>query len=179
MLSPNLQALLKRELKDELDTKELLRICENKVRIIAYEDLATVNNIDDVLRPYGACIILYQETINNGHWVCILSHPDGYIEYFDPYGEQPDFYINNGRLSADYNKIPYLVPLLQPAITSQKFVYNATRFQAMDKNIQTCGRWVAVRIKMKNWTLDKFAGLFKTTRDKDLIISLMTLIFTI
>lgn len=166
-----MDTLIKQEMKDELTETEIMRICENKVKIIVYETLGTYSSIDDLFYPHDAVVILYQNTAINGHWVCLIRN-SGQIEYFDPYGKKYDYFLINGYVA---NKTPYLTTLLN----GQNVVYNAEPLQKKQSGIQTCGRWCSVRIKMRDIKLNRFLQLFKDKNKRDYMVTAMTFIFTL
>jgi hypothetical protein len=129
--------------------------------VILYSDFGRYTNLDQVLSPYGACIFLYLNKENMGHWCCIFKYPNkrGY-EVFDSYGIIPDdelkwtskqFRLDHGQY---YPQLTYLL-----YNENEPIEYNNYKFQG--KHSATCGLWCALRIKHKDMDLDKFKYYFK------------------
>ncbi len=51
---------LKKEIARPLSNTDILKLINNNAKIVLYEDLYHCNNIDELLKPYNACFILYQ-----------------------------------------------------------------------------------------------------------------------
>src|SRR6188768_1962094 len=73
-----------------LSNQELMKLIDHKAKLITYTDLAKCNSIDQVLEPYGACIILFLTREHYGHWCCLFKVKPDTLEFFDPYGLKPD-----------------------------------------------------------------------------------------
>ena len=87
----NINKIIKKPLSDD-DIKQILG---KSCKIIMYPDLEKYNSIDLLLpSPNDFCIILLIEDQNkyniSGHWVALLKY-NGIYEFFDPYGNPPDF----------------------------------------------------------------------------------------
>src|SRR5574337_291361 len=105
-----------------LSNFELMDIVDNQSNLITYDKLANVRSIDEILNPYGACIILFLTRENYGHWCCLFKLGDNLLEFFDPYGYMPDEELSFGQ-----QQVPYLSALL---IKSKYSIsYNHYRFQ--------------------------------------------------
>lgn len=137
----------------------------HKPNLITYKELKKYDDIDKVLGKYGYVIILYETKQNFGHWTLIFKRNKNTIEHFDSYGLKPDdelkfiktlFKITNGTYQ------PYLTYLLLKS--GYKIEYNEFPFQQMKQNINTCGRWILLRLKNKD--LDIYE--FKKMLDKNL-----------
>ena len=59
-------------------------------KILEYSKLASVGSLDELLpRLVDYCIILYEESLNIGHWVALLKYNDMF-EHLHSYGIKPD-----------------------------------------------------------------------------------------
>ena len=155
------------------DIKELVN---GRCNIIRYPDLYKYDNIDQLIEPYGACVLLYEAEPHSGHWCCLTLH-DNELEFFDPYGGFPDTqldYIHGDaykkRSHQDKKYLSYL--LLEPSCTYD-LSYNEFKFQKMGNTIQDCGRWCSLRIILKHLTLKEFKQLFYGPNSDD-IATLLT-----
>lgn len=130
-------------------------------KILKYSELSRYNTIYELLpeqRDYK--IILTETSVNTGHWCTILRY-NNIIEYFDSYGVRPDGELN--FISAGMRKMlgedkHYLSKLIKTIHAPDKFVYNKKKLQVLKDGINTCGRWVILRIIMfkTGYDLDSF-----------------------
>lgn len=126
-------------------------------KILKYSDLANYGTIDELLpKPRDFRIILVEDSVNRGHWCCILKY-DKTIEWFNPYGIRPDAQKNmlgkvrNMMLGQDED---YMLNLMK-ASKGYKLIYNKKRLQKLKEGINTCGRWIILRIIcMKDLMMD-------------------------
>ena len=143
-----------------------LRFYLPKARILEYNELSKVKNIESLLPKHKSyVIILYPvDSETSGHWVCMTRY-DKTIEYFDSYGNKPDVPLS---WTAKYKNTPkYLSNLLNK--TKLKIVYNSIDFQSKkDYNISTCGAFCVFRILTMlemNADLDKNNLILKTLKE--------------
>ena len=133
-------------IKNPLDGSEFLEYLNNP-KILTYSDLNKFNNIEDLLKnEKDYCIILYRQTPTSGHWISIDRLYDT-ISYFDPYGKYIDEPLtwNTPILN---KKLGQSIPLLSNLFdkTDLDVYYNNHKYQKLDDNINTCGRWCILRI---------------------------------
>lgn len=181
----DIKNVLKRYADIALSDDEVLKLVDGKANLILYPDLHKYNNIDEILNPYGACILLYESKPKYGHWCCIFKVNDNLIEYFNPYGgfhegypDQSLEYIPMEFRLKSYQYYPYLSFLMYNS--PYKLSYNEYQFQKHNKNIKTCGRWCGLRICFKNLSLDHFYKLIKFIKkelqiDSDHLVTLLTM----
>ncbi len=126
--------------------------------IITYSQLDEYKSIEELLPESKSWkIILIEEKEYFGHWVLILRY-NNTIEFFNSYGTSPSYELDlipdkqNEILGQDEK---YLNKLLNIALGKFKIIYNKKRFQRLENNINTCGRWVILRIIMlENFNMD-------------------------
>jgi len=141
--------------------EDILSVIDGKANLIKYSKLASMNNINEALGKYGACIILFLTKQNYGHWCCIFRKNSNTLEFFDSYGGKPDSQLKhvpkNFRKVAneDYGHLSYL--LVKSGCNVE---YNNHRLQQLTKSISTCGRWVALRLLLRDSSADEFADIF-------------------
>ena len=71
-----------------LSDSDIRTILGAGTKIIKYSELASLNSLDELLpRSVDYCVILYEESLNRGHWVALYT---GMFEHVDSYGIQPD-----------------------------------------------------------------------------------------
>jgi len=161
-----------------LSESELLGLVDGKCKVVLYSDMHKYSSLAELLAPYNAVFLLYQQTEMYGHWCVIFKQGKDTIECFDPYGIFPDDELlwtkrsMRTKLNMDY---PYLTELLYKAPYMYSIVYNEHKFQKLAKNISTCGRWCACRLAMRHLTLDQFLSLFDMKGgNNDLIVTKLT-----
>lgn len=138
-------------------------------KIIKYNELLKYDDINQLLnKPVDYCIILYENSDNNGHWVCVLKY-GGIYEFFDSYGGAPDSQLNwnscplNKELKQNYTKLTELLNKV-----SNKTIYNPIQYQSNNLDITTCGRHCVFRIKcMLNNNLDLPSYYYNMKKIKD------------
>ena len=168
-----LQDLKKKE-KMPLSGYQLEMALNNEPNIMTYRDLIKIDNLDDILGPNRACIILYETRDNMGHYVLCFEKPNGNIEFFDSLSYFPDSelsFISKSYKIKNNLCYPYLIRLLYNS--GRQIEYNDHKLQ-QDKS-STCGRWVIIRYLLRNIDIDDFANLFKNQKyTPDDIVSYVT-----
>ena len=127
------------------DIKELLDEDVKNINIVRFSDLNKYNSITELLPKKNTFIIIFWETESyyNGHWTCLIRYNNSY-EYFDSYGltEQEDYSLIPEDTKEDLDEKDYLKILFKNRLVIQ----NKKDFQRWDDKINTCGRWVVIRI---------------------------------
>ena len=150
--------------------------------IIIYKDLLQQPNIDSIFKN-NICVLLYENKDNFGHWCTLLRYPKKkIIEFFDPYGMSVDCelrYIDPQYITFE-TRMPHLSKLISES--SYRILVNKTQFQKYGPNINTCGKWVLLRIAAfkKNINLHGFIRLFgsrENTHGRDFLDSLISRYF--
>jgi hypothetical protein len=119
-------------------------------KIVKYADLDFYESIYDLLpHQMDFCFILTEAKYNVGHWTVLIRN-DNKFEYFDSYGDSPksilDFipkYMNTqlgNNWSQDLGKIIGSIKI------NDEFLYNKFPLQQEIENVNTCGRWVILRV---------------------------------
>jgi len=159
-----------------LSNDDILKKLDGKVNIIDYSQLKYVHDIDEILYPYDACVILYLTRKNYGHWTCIFKRGN-LIEHFDSYGLMPDAEL-------DWKMDPYFrkksnqdYPHLSCLLIDSKYdlSFNEHQFQKKLKDINTCGRHVIVRLWCRDMPLEDYKKMFDSfTLDPDSVVTILT-----
>jgi hypothetical protein len=118
-------------------------------RVLVYEELRDLSAQE--LLDMLPVAILYQQTKNTGHWTALLKTPDG-ITFFDSYG----YIVDSEFKELEYKQPHYLAELLVELSNIVQINYNQYRFQEMKEGVNTCGRWVLLRIWLADMTTDQF-----------------------
>ncbi len=168
-----------------LSDKQVLKLVKKKAKVVLYSDLHKYKSIEQLLEPYGAVFLLYQNTKNTGHWVCVFKRKSKsgktIVECFDPYGQKGiDTELNwlpmseRKKLGTD---IAYLSQLLHDAPSKWQIEYNNHPFQKYGNNIATCGRWASLRLMCRDLSLSEFKKMFNPkNKHSDDIATLLTLL---
>ena len=133
-------------------------------KILKYSELADVSSIEELLpSPKSYFFLLYERSINNGHWVVVNRYIDNgrdTICYFCSYGSKIDAPLRwnspeqNRELGQDK---PYLSILLRNS--GKKLQYNNVQYQSKTSPVATCGAFATLWIKANlrdNMTLQDF-----------------------
>lgn len=173
--------ILKRYEDIALSDKEVLDLVDKKANLILYPQLHNYEMIDQILNPYGACIILYESQPNYGHWCCIFKIDDNTLEFFNPYGGYPD--INLEQIPYNFRKesnqdYPHLSWLMYNS--NYNLTYNQHKFQKYDQDVKTCGRWCALRLNCRSMPLEEFYKMIKQLTNKlhvtnDELVTMLTM----
>lgn len=155
-------SLLDRQKKVPLSNFDLLDIVNGKANVVSYPDLHKYTKIDDILKPYNACFLLFETEPEFGHWCAIIKYGKT-VEFFDPYSGYPDDVLknipNNFRNRSN-QKYPYLTKLLYDC--PYKIEFNDHKYQKLSKDISTCGRHCACRIMCKHMNLKQYDNFMNT-----------------
>lgn len=142
---------------------QLLKYLHGKTNIVEQKDLKNVKDVNKILKC-NSCVIFYDHTAGDiGHWCCLTKRGE-ILEYFDPYGREPDpdRYIH-GRPRYLYNLL---------IGSSYDVRYNPFDFQK--GRTSTCGRHVATRIEYKDMPLSEYKQVMDNI-DADALVSLNTI----
>jgi hypothetical protein len=158
-----------------LSNKDIMNLINNKANLLTYQELQNYDNLDDALGPYGALVLLYTTRKNFGHWVAVFKVNENTIEHFDSYGLAPDEelkFIPEYFRKVNYDKIPHLTYLLYNS--GYNVIYNEYQLQKHMQDYNTCGRWVATRIKYRMIPQQQFAKFFLEYKNPDKIVTEIT-----
>lgn len=152
------------ELEDySFNQRDIRRVsgCSN---IMEYGQLAKYNSIDAVLGAQKAVIILYTTKEDYGHWVC-LTLVNRELEFFDSYAFQMDDelkYIPKYHRREMGEDTPHLTVLVRRS--KYNLTQNKTQLQTFAEHINTCGRWVSARVRLRTMTLRSFIQMFSNPK---------------
>jgi hypothetical protein len=166
----------------DLSGDDIKRITNGKTRVIAYEELKNFGSIDELLNPHGAVVILYETRENFGHWVCLfwVDKEKRILEFFDPYGLDVDEEL---KIAPQFNMrihhgelVAHLTALIE-LCGDCKLTYNKTRLQRFLEHVNTCGRHVSTRLRMRDIPLHRYVELMSDNEhyNPDWFVSALTL----
>lgn len=161
-----------------LSESDILNLIDDKANVLTYRELEEYDNINDALGNHKALILLYETKPNYGHWTCVFKVGKNKIQFFDSYGLFIDDEMNfvpNIFKETNYNDYRHLSKLLYNS--GYKIYYNNYKLQSDstdEQQINTCGRFVAVRLALRDLTEDQFANIFLRFDDPDLLVTYLT-----
>jgi len=166
--------------KKALSNFDILKLLDNKANIVLYPNLFKYRNLDEILEPYGCCILLFEARPRYGHWCAIFKLDDETVEFFNPYGGYPDDSLDNipktFRMKT-HQYYPYLSQLMYDS--PYKLTYNEFEFQKKGIDTKTCGRHCVVRLLCKDLTLYEYVKLMdelckRLKTDYDGVVTVLT-----
>jgi hypothetical protein len=173
--------IIKKSENINLSGDDIYNIVDGQIKILSYDDLHNIYNIENLLSPYNSVAILYTTTKNLNHWIGLFKVNDNTLEFFDPYGLNIDEELNLEKKlylrPTDNDNVPHLTDLINNS--NYKVIYNNVKLQKFLEHTNTCGRHVGVRLRFKNLPLQQYLKLFKNNKfDPDYIVSSLTLLFS-
>lgn len=171
--------------KISLSNRDIMELVGNRSNLVLYPDIHKYETIDQLMGPYGSCILLYESKPSYGHWVVVFKLEDGGIEFFNSYGDglgngYPDDslkFINPEFREESDQDHTYLLNLMMNS--NYPLSYNQYKFQKKGSEIRTCGRHVACRLLYRHLSLDeyhkfimKYCKQFRL--DPDGVVTMMT-----
>lgn len=156
-----------------LSGSQIQKLLPFKIKIVKYTEIANYDDIDKLLEPFGCVVVLFETpTIkgSSGHWVGLCRTVDDdnnpSINFFDSYGKPVDDqkkFIDKKFQQVIGQSENYLTWLLYQSkkLYGDEVEYNEIPFQKMDPNINTCGRWVSLRLIMKDKSMNEFQNFMK------------------
>lgn len=156
-----------------LSNHDILRITNNKCNVLTYDELTKFPTLDNALGKNGSMVILYGND-QMGHWCTVNKIKDDLVEFFDPYSVKPDKEFN--WIRDDYKRYPFLSKLMKES--PYRLSYNHYKFQKFADGINTCGRYCALRVLLKNLSLEQFKKVLTNPKyDSDFLVTALTELF--
>ena len=137
---------------------DVQKVAGFKVPVMKYSEIQKYNNINQLLGNKGAVILLYEWKQNMGHWCCCFKSPEG-IEFFDSFGYEPD--NEDDFIPVNLQKKFKLDRHLSYLLSKTDLPLHYNEFILQDKKSNTCGRWVAWRLRNRHQDLYKFVKPFE------------------
>jgi hypothetical protein len=166
----------------DVSGEAMLRMVDNKANLMTYEELEKYTNIDDVLGPHRAVILLYQAHRFDGHWTCLFEsaqNPNKLI-FWDSYGITLDKELEFSEFNTRKHK-GEIVPHLSALIDKSNYTVesNTYQFQKDGQKNNECGAHTACRIIFRDMSNKKFQTFMTTNKchDSDFWATALTLLF--
>jgi len=133
-------------------------------KITTYSDLDKCNNINELFDSKGRAILFFpRESESEGHWCCMIR--DGrQIEFFDPYGKEPDAQksgVPRSKLEQMHMDHPDLTNLLLNS--GCHVIFNKVQLQKLSNSVQTCGRHCVSRLLYCKYPIQRYRDMIKRT----------------
>lgn len=176
----SIEKIIKNSESVDLSDSDILEITKGRCSIHTYSDLERFKNINQVLGLYGCAVILYQHEEDYGHWVTLFRVNDDTLEFFDPYGIPIDEELKQSPFNTRRHQgaiVPHLSHLIDQS--GYKLIQNTRKLQSFKEDVNTCGRWISLRVRWRYVPLEKFVEMFSGTHfDGDFYVSALTLLFS-
>lgn len=173
----SLVKLLERSEDISLSGEDIYQITKGQCLPIPYHKLNEYNNIDEAFDGHLAIALLYETKENHGHWVCLIKRASG-IEFYDSYGFAPDSEIKLSPYNlreVEVGGIPHLSALLSKS--GLRITYNKEDLQVEKEDVNTCGRYVALRVLFNHLSIPEFNNMLTNNKfgNPDLWVSALTI----
>jgi hypothetical protein len=149
-----------------LSDGDIKRVCEcTGLIIVKYPDLARFATWKDFMknRARAAAVLFLVQSEVSGHWIAAFDGPDGKSAHvWDPLGLPLDGQraaiskATQARLGETKGEFARLLATAEAA--GIRAVVNHKEFQEFKPSINTCGRWVALRLLHRDKTDQEFAA---------------------
>ena len=183
MVKQNIQDIITNGEKVDLSDEDIITITRNQTTIMTYEELHKVRHIDELFQSGNVAVtILYQtQTQTEGHWVALIKKGPTSLYFFDSYGLKVDDELQYSAFNLRLHNgvaTPHLTTLIHQA--NYTLTQNTHRYQRWFKDVNSCGRWVAVRVLYHNLSDEQFKQLFNhLDKQGDWYVTALTLLFTL
>ena len=158
---------------DEMN--ELLQV-PNAARIVDLRFFLSADPTTIFAQHEAFAIVLPVTSETNGHWVGMwIDRPKNLVHYFDPYGMAPD---EEERFSqVDIGRQGVMMDFFNRCVNDGLTVkVNRVRYQAEKDAINTCGRHVIVRLRLRYLGDESYHRLMHGHLTPDAYVTLLTLL---
>lgn len=158
--------LVKEAMATNTGDEDLHRLTEGKCNIMRYAELRNYPSLQAAAAPYGACICLFETEPRKGHWIAFFEscakEGKNTWEWFDSYGLRPDDELAfvTPEVEEETKQGNLISDLIARANKEVRMIYNQAHLQSPKDNVDDCGRWCALRIRKRGFTLAEFQELF-------------------
>lgn len=156
----SIEKIIRNTVKVDLDGLDMKKMTNSLYQTVLYEDLAKYKSITKLVGKNNGVIILYETSSEyQGHWTCLWITVDKKnIMFFDSYAFKPDEEISFAHYTRNVVRRFYLTDLLRK--DGRNVLHNPYKLQLWKHNVNTCGRWVGVRLRWKHLTHAEFNAIF-------------------
>jgi hypothetical protein len=140
-----------------LSDTDIKRLLGGNIKITTYSDLEKTHSINELFDGMGRAILFFpQNNEQSGHWCCMIKKGRE-IEFFDPYGEEPDDQksgIPKRKLEQMNMDKPLLSDLLERS--GYRIIFNKIQLQKLSNDTQTCGRHCVCRLLYSSYPIKRY-----------------------
>jgi len=145
-----------------LSDDDIRKLLGEDIKITPYADLANVHNINELFDRKGRAILFFpQENERVGHW-CAMIKEGRHIEFFDPYGDEPDAQkggLSKSKLEQLHMDHPDLTNLLLNS--GGRVIFNKVQLQKLSNHVQTCGRHCVCRLLYARYPIQRYRDIIR------------------
>lgn len=147
-----------------LSDDDIRKLLGSGIQITNYTKLSEKKDINELLDNKGRGVIFYpQQNEQQGHWCCLIRNGRE-IEFFDPYGDPPDYQkdtIPDDRLERMNMDQPYLLQLMKNSRC--KIMFNKVPLQELANDVSTCGRHIVCRLLYYKHPIRSYREIIRKT----------------
>ena len=166
------------ELQRPLSGSEMVELLPHTL-VLTYNELPNYTDIEDLLGESRQFVIMYMTADRSGHWCCVFvseSRPDT-LQFFCSYGSPIDskriFQFVDMEVMIRQNQLYNFLSELMINSRYPHITYNNLRLQG--RNVATCGRYVTLRLWLKNLDNTEFYRVLKYSKHTpDELVTLLT-----
>jgi len=145
-----------------LSDDDIRRLLGGSIKITTYPDLDKTQHLNELFDEKGRAILFFpQENQQSGHW-CAMIKKGREIEFFDPYGEEPDEqkeHLSSGKLQQLKMDQPLLSNLLDES--GYKIYFNKVQLQQLKDCVNTCGRHCVSRLLYSKYPIKRYREIIR------------------
>lgn len=120
---------------------------------VPYDEIYKYKSLDQVLSHSNIAIIVYLFTPTYGHYTTLFRNQNGFLTYFDPFGNPIDKLLN--KVPSEYkNELHENHKYLKSLIGDEQVDEN--KYKLQNEKSQVCGEWCAFRIKNRHLSNEQF-----------------------
>ena len=139
-------------IKRPLSGSEMVKLLPGTI-ILTYDELVHFDDIEFLLGKTRQFVVLYMTAETSGHWCCVFvndTEPDK-IQFFCSYGEPVDSkQFQNVPMEIMVSKNQCFSYLSELMVHSRYKHISCNNFRVQGRGVSTCGRFVALRLWLKN-----------------------------
>lgn len=169
-----------------LSDSDLRHITRNpRLKVIPYHELPKYTRLEDCFNGNNYCIILLESAFNNGHYIALCyNQKNNELSFNDSYGQSHDKLIRKLDYYTHTDNGEYFLNRLIRDFKNRRqctYVQNTQTYQYLSNQVNTCGRYAAIRCVLNFMTLSQYnksmIDLMEYLKmSPDDLISLLTLI---
>lgn len=160
--------------QQDLSGSELELLLRGVASLKLYRSLKDAT-VRDFFQTPAVCLLYPVESEQRGHWIGIwLDVSLGVIHHFDPYGFGPSM---EARFSTNPLVQEQLLQTFYAKAEQEGFTveYNNYKFQQLSESMNTCGRHVIVRLRMRYLSHAEYVALMSEQKNTpDEMVTMLT-----